>query len=124
VADAQPGARVVDWSGPLEQLAGNVDGLRDVVGAYVEEIRENLQVLPQSIAAGAAADARRQAHTVKGAMRMFGVREGIRCGQALEDAAASQQDGLLSLYAELKAAAEQALPELEVFAETGTIPAG
>lgn len=120
----QRGGALVDWSGPLDQVAGNVEVLRDIVEAYVEEIRENLELLPRSLAEGAWADARRQAHTVKGAMRMFGVDEGMRSGQALEDAAASRLEGCEALYAELKRAAEAALPELESFVKTGELPAG
>lgn len=118
MAEPEPGARV-DWSGPLEQVADNREVLRDIVGAYVEEIRENLAVLPESLASQRWSDARRQAHTLKGAMRMFGVPDGIRLGQELEDAAAAGRDDCVGLLAPLRAVAEQVIPQLEHFARTG-----
>ena len=121
MAEERDGA-VVDWSGPLAQVAGDAEVLRDIVEAYVEEIRENLELLPRSLADASWTDARRQAHTVKGAMRMFGVAEGVRSGQALEDAAVGQLAGCEAFYADLKRSAEAALPELESFAKTGALP--
>lgn len=119
---SEPRMGTIDWSGPMDQVGGNVEVLRDIVGAYAEEIRENLSLLPETIEAGNWSEIRRRAHTVKGAMRMFGIQEAMRHGQALEDAAASESGDIPALMKALRESAEAALPELDAFIKTGKLP--
>jgi signal transduction histidine kinase/CheY-like chemotaxis protein len=73
LADVTPARRsAVDWSGPLGQLGGDRAVLREVVEAYIDEIREHLAILPECIGNADWVEVRRRAHTVKGAMRNFG----------------------------------------------------
>ncbi len=116
-------AGLVDWSGPLAQVAGDREVLREIVDAYVTEIRENLALLPDLIAAGDAGDARRRAHTLEGALRTFGAETAQKLASELEQRAAEGElAGADELFGRVRDAALRVLPELERFSETGALP--
>jgi CheY-like chemotaxis protein/HPt (histidine-containing phosphotransfer) domain-containing protein len=119
-----PGRAVVDWSGPLTQVGGNREVLREIVEAHVEEIRLNLERLPEAIASEAWPEVRRLAHTIKGAMRMFDATEAQQLAQDLERLA-DQQDptGVRELFDRLKDPVESVTQVLAEFAETGALDA-
>ena len=122
MAPVKEGAPLVDWSGPLEQVDGNREVLREIVDAYVTEIRENLELLPGLIAAGDTREVRRRAHTLKGAMRMFGAQAAQDLAAELEQRAADGVlEGASDLFERARAAALRVVPELVRFSETGAL---
>ena len=115
----------IDLAGPLRQVNGDRSVLQEIAGSYVKESSEMLARLPALIEAGDWFEVRRAAHTVKAAMRMFGVKPAVELGQQLEDLANTEKlDGATELLNQFRNAAEPALGQLARFAETGEFPAG
>jgi|GEM_PF-1214158 len=122
-SDGKAAARVVDFAAPLEQVNGDRDVLRNIAASYLRESNEMLARLPERIAADDWFEVRRAAHTVKGAMRMFGAAAAVELGQQLEDLAGEQQlDGAGELLSRFRDAVKPVLNELSQFVETGEIP--
>ena len=114
----------IDLSGPLRQMNGDRSVLQGIAASYVKESTEMLARLPGLIEAGDWFEVRRAAHTVKAAMRMFGVTPAVELGQQLEDLANTEKlEGATELLTRFYDAAEPALGELAQFAETGELPA-
>lgn len=110
----------VDWSHLMEQFDGDLAVVCDIVEAYAIETRENVEQIPDRLAKGEATELRRQAHTLAGTMRMFGLGEAERVARELEKIAATGSlEGAQPLADELVAAAAGILPELERFVATG-----
>ena len=113
-------AHAIDWAALVSEFGGDRHVVREVVAAYASETRENLDLLPERICAGDAAEVRRRVHTIKGSMRMFGADEAVQRARALEElAAAGVLAGALELVAPLREAAEPVLRELDRFAASG-----
>jgi HPt (histidine-containing phosphotransfer) domain-containing protein len=109
----------------LSQLGNDHEALRDIVRAYVDETRENLERIRVAIASGAWTEVRRLAHTVKGAMRMFRSAEALELAQRLEQM--PEQDdrsGAAELYLRMKASVESVIDVLTRFADTGVLDDG
>lgn len=122
-APSPAAAGLVDWSIPLEQVDGDREVLREIVEAYRAEICENLELLPALIDSGDATETRRRAHTLKGALRLFGAAEAQALALELEERAAKQElDGAEDLYARTREATLRVLPELERFIASGELP--
>jgi two-component system, sensor histidine kinase and response regulator len=120
-----PRRGLVDFSGVLSQLGNDHEALRDIVRAYVDETRENLERIRVAIASGAWTEVRRLAHTVKGAMRMFRSAEALELAQRLEQM--PEQDdrsGAAELYLRMKASVESVIDVLTRFADTGVLDDG
>jgi len=117
---AVPGAHAIDWSSLVAEFGGDRHVVREVVAAYASETRENLDLLPERIRAGDAAEVRRRVHTIKGSMRMFGAEEAAQRARALEDLAAKGMlSGARELVDPLREAVEPVLRELDRFAASG-----
>ena len=109
----------MEWTALEHQIGDDPEVLREIVGAYASETRENLERLPQLIASGETAEVRRLAHTVKGAMRLFGASDAADRALELERLAESDLDGADALYAQLESHARPVLRKLERYVETG-----
>jgi CheY-like chemotaxis protein len=114
-----PPRGLVDFSGVLAQLGNDREALRDIVRAYVDETRENLERLPAAIESGEWSEVRRFAHTVKGAMRMFRAEAALDLAQRLEQSPEADRGGAAELYRRMKDAVEGVLDVLVRFADTG-----
>ncbi|MHC4878797.1 MAG: response regulator [Planctomycetota bacterium] len=120
-----PSRQQVDWTAPLALLDDDLGTLLEVTASYVNESRAQLERLPGLIESGDWFETRRAAHTVKAAMRMFGVSAAVDTALKLEKLAGTENlDGADALLRELHADAEVALQELESFVETGQLPEG
>ena len=117
-----PQRGLVDLSGVLSQIGNDQNALRDIVRAYVDETRENLERLPAAIASGAWSEVRRLAHTVKGAMRMFRSDAALDLAQQLEQT--PEQDDRSSaaeLFERMKDSVESVIDVLSRYADTGVL---
>ena len=120
-----PQRGLVDFSGVLSQLNNDREALREIVRAYVDETRENLERLPAEIASGAWGEVRRLAHTVKGAMRMFRAEGALDLAQQLEQIhELDDKSGAAELYLRMKASVESVTEVLGRFADTGVLDSG
>jgi FOG: HPt domain len=120
-----PRRALVDFSGVLSQLGNDHEALRDIVRAYVDETKENLDQLPAVIASGAWTEVRRLAHTVKGAMRMFRAAEALELAQRLEQMPElDDRSSAAELYLRMKASVESVIDVLTRFADTGVLDNG
>jgi CheY-like chemotaxis protein len=116
---------LVDFSGVLSQLGNDREALRDIVRAYVDETKENLERLPAAIASGAWNEVRRLAHTVKGAMRMFRADVAQGLAQQLEQVPEQgDPSGAGELYLRMKTSVEAVIEVLARYAETGVLEDG
>ncbi|HKA15632.1 MAG TPA: Hpt domain-containing protein [Myxococcota bacterium] len=89
------------------------------------ETRENLERLPATIASGAWTEVRRQAHSTKSAMRMFGAREAQHLAENLEQLAQmDDRNAAADLYLRMKSAVEPVVAVLARFSETGQMDSG
>jgi two-component system sensor histidine kinase/response regulator len=125
-ADDSPGSDRstcgIDLAGPLRQMNGDRHLLQGIARSYVKESREMLARLPGLVEAGDWFEVRRAAHTVKAAMRMFGVTPAVELGQELENLAGTEKlDGAAELLSRFRDAVELPLGELARFAETGKL---
>jgi two-component system sensor histidine kinase/response regulator len=113
-------AHAIDWSALVSEFGGDRHVVREVVAAYASETRENLDLLPERIRAGDAAEVRRRVHTIRGSMRMFGADEAVQRARALEDlAAGGGLAGAPEMIGPLREAVEPVLRELDRFAASG-----
>jgi len=114
----------VDWSHLMDQFDGDLTVVCEIVEAYAIETRENIAQLPARLASGDVSEVRRQAHTLGGTMRMFGLASAERMAREVETRAASGSlEGAGDLLGRLLADASRVLPELDRFVETGGDPA-
>jgi two-component system sensor histidine kinase/response regulator len=124
-AAISPPRGLVDFSGVLSQLGNDREALRDIVQAYIDETRENLERLPAAIASGEWSEVRRLAHTVKGAMRMFRAEAAQGLAQRLEQLSGQEdRTGAAELCLHMKAAVEAVIEVLARFADTGALDPG
>ena len=120
-----PPRGLVDFSGVLAQIGNDREALRDIVRAYVDETRENLDRLPAVIESGEWSEVRRIAHTVKGAMRMFRAEAALDLAQRLEQTPESgDRAGAADLFWRVKESVESVLEVLVRFADTGVMDTG
>ncbi|MBI1312628.1 response regulator [bacterium] len=114
----------IDLIGPLKQMNGDRNALRSISGSYLKESTQMLARLPELIEADNWFEVRRAAHTVKAAMRMFGVAPAVELGQQLEELAGTENlEGADKLFDRFRDAVQPALQELAQFVETGELPA-
>jgi HPt (histidine-containing phosphotransfer) domain-containing protein len=124
-AAAAPQRGGVDFSGVLSQLGNDREAMRDIVRAYVDETKENLERIPAAIAREAWIEVRRLAHTVKGAMRMFRAATALDLAQQLElTSELDDKSGAAELYQRMKESVESVIEVLARFADTGVIDNG
>jgi HPt (histidine-containing phosphotransfer) domain-containing protein len=104
----------LDESVALSRVGGDVELLREVVGLFLDDYPQSLDLIRQAVAQGDQSSLERHAHSLKGSVSTFGAQEAFDAAQALEKQGRTgdmshAQDGLARL--------EQALinlrPELE-----------
>jgi two-component system, sensor histidine kinase and response regulator len=74
----------VNWTAALNVVQNDVDLLREVVEAVLEETPQLLDALPPALTAGDAKTVQRLAHTIKGNMRTFEFNAGMETAETLE----------------------------------------
>jgi two-component system, sensor histidine kinase and response regulator len=113
---------LVDYSGILSQLGDDRVALRNIVQAYVDETRDNLERLPAVIASGTWKEVRRLAHTTKSAMRTFGAVEAQQLAQSLEQLAETDdRSAAPELFARMKTSVESVVAVLARDTESGVL---
>lgn len=104
----------LDESVALSRVGGDMDLLREVVGLFLDDYPQSLELIRQAVAAGDQLSLERHAHSLKGSVSTFGAQEAFDAAQALEK---QGRTGDLAGSAEGLARLEQALahlkPELE-----------
>ncbi len=104
----------LDESVALGRVGGDVELLREVVGLFLDDYPQSLELIRQAVAQGDQSSLERHAHSLKGSVSTFGAQEAFDAAQALEK---QGRTGDLSSAAEGLARLEQALihlrPELE-----------
>jgi len=104
----------LDESVALSRVGGDMDLLREVVGLFLDDYPQSLELIRQAVAAGDQSSLERHAHSLKGSVSTFGAQEAFDAAQVLEK---QGRTGDLSGSAEGLARLEQALihlkPELE-----------
>jgi len=84
-------SRQLDWSTALKSTGNDPALLRDVLEAFLEEVPVLLANLESGLKKQEAAQIRRAAHTIKGALRMLGATDGESLAHELEEAARTNQ---------------------------------
>ncbi len=106
----------IDLSGLRQQVNGDESTLKSICASYVTEVTQTLARLPELIAANDWFEVRRSAHTVKAAMRTFGVEDAVAVGQKLEDLAGAESlDGAVELFDRFRRFVEPSVEELVRF---------
>ena len=104
----------LDESVALSRVGGDIELLREVVGLFLDDYPQSLDLIRQAVAQGDQSSLERHAHSLKGSVSTFGAQEAFDAAQVLEKQGrtgdlSQSQDGLAKL--------EQALinlrPELE-----------
>lgn len=107
-----PGLPVFVRERLLDMLSGDGDAVREVLAQYLESAPEQLARIADCMARGDAAQAGREAHTLKGASANVGAEALAEAARALE---AAGREGDLDAVARLLPAAEQAFARLKAF---------
>lgn len=106
--------RNLDESVALSRVGGDVELLREVVGLFLDDYPQSLEMIRDAVSRGDQTSLERHAHSLKGSVSTFGAQEAFDAALGLEKQGrtgdlAQAQDGLRRL--------EQALaalrPELE-----------
>jgi two-component system sensor histidine kinase/response regulator len=104
----------LDESVALSRVGGDVELLREVVGLFLDDYPQSLDLIRQAVAQGDQSSLERHAHSLKGSVSTFGAQEAFDAAQALEK---QGRTGDMSSAEEGLAKLEQALinlrPELE-----------
>ena len=114
----QPG--VVDWSGLEAQIGDDPEVLREIVEAYTTEMRENLDLIAKLVASdGDVSEVRRRAHTLKGALRLFGADEAAQHALELERQAETDLSGADAMCTRIEGSTRPVLAVLDAYVATG-----
>jgi HPt (histidine-containing phosphotransfer) domain-containing protein len=104
----------LDESVALSRVGGDIELLREVVGLFLDDYPQSLDLIRQAVAQGDQSSLERHAHSLKGSVSTFGAQEAFDAAQVLEK---QGRTGDLSSAVEGLAKLEQALmnlrPELE-----------
>jgi HPt (histidine-containing phosphotransfer) domain-containing protein len=104
----------LDESVALSRVGGDIELLREVVGLFLDDYPQSLDLIRQAVAQGDQSSLERHAHSLKGSVSTFGAQEAFDAAQALEK---QGRTGDLSQSHDGLARLEQALfnlrPELE-----------
>ena len=104
----------LDESVALSRVGGDIELLREVVGLFLDDYPQSLEMIRQAVAQGDQSSLERHAHSLKGSVSTFGAQEAFDAAQVLEK---QGRTGDMSSAAEGLANLEQALinlrPELE-----------
>ena len=112
--------RAIDWETAKAAVDGDLQLLHGVVEAFLEECPTLLEQVRQAVAASDAALLRRSAHTIKGAMRTFGIANAAQAAAELEEMGRmSQLSAAPPVLARLESQLDRILPEARAFASAG-----
>jgi signal transduction histidine kinase/DNA-binding response OmpR family regulator/HPt (histidine-containing phosphotransfer) domain-containing protein len=109
--------RAIDWGIALAAVDGDSHLLRDVVEAFLEEYPALLRQIRQAVADSDANLLRRSAHTLKGAVRTFGVESVGSAAAELEDMGRRRElAAAAAVLDRLQSQLDRILPEARAFA--------
>jgi HPt (histidine-containing phosphotransfer) domain-containing protein len=77
----------LDWHMAWDTVGGDLELLRELIAAFLEELPESERQLGAAVAASDAKNVRIIAHTIKGSMRYFGAKTAYDLAYKLESAA-------------------------------------
>lgn len=105
---------VFDLKKALEQVGGDREILKEIIGIYCEEYPKQLFQIQQAIDKNDTAVVNEVAHTIKGAVGNFGAKSAFEAALYLEKIGKSKDlSGALSAFAVLKEKLEQLERELK-----------
>jgi HPt (histidine-containing phosphotransfer) domain-containing protein len=92
----------LDESVALSRVGGDVELLREVVGLFLDDYPQSLELIREAVAKGDQSSLERHAHSLKGSVSTFGADEAFEAALALEKQGrtgdlACAQDGLRRL---------------------------
>jgi two-component system sensor histidine kinase/response regulator len=104
----------LDESVALSRVGGDVELLREVIGLFLDDYPQSLDMIRDAVARGDQSSLERHAHSLKGSVSTFGAQEAFEAAMALEKQGrtgdlAQAQDGL----SRLEHALATLRPELE-----------
>ena len=76
--------RHLDASVALSREGGDVDLLREVVGLFLDDYPQSLEMIREAVAIGDQSSLERHAHSLKGSVSTFGAQEAFEAALALE----------------------------------------
>jgi CheY-like chemotaxis protein/HPt (histidine-containing phosphotransfer) domain-containing protein len=113
---AMPPACRLNWPEAMESVGDDVELLREVMDALLQETKQMVENLPQCIASGNSQETRRLAHTIKGAFRMLCPCEAHDLAERLEFLAKDGNlDEAMPAFEALKTELGRAMPEIAAF---------
>ena len=74
----------LDESVALSRVGGDVELLREVVGLFLEDYPQSLDLIRDAVARGDQSGLERHAHSLKGSVSTFGAQEAFDAAQVLE----------------------------------------
>jgi HPt (histidine-containing phosphotransfer) domain-containing protein len=89
----------LDESVALSRVGGDVELLREVIGLFLDDYPQSLDMIRDAVARGDQSSLERHAHSLKGSVSTFGAQEAFDAAMALEKQGragdlAEAQDGL------------------------------
>ncbi len=92
----------LDESVALSRVGGDVELLREVIGLFLDDYPQSLEMIRDAVARGDQSSLERHAHSLKGSVSTFGAQEAFDAALALEKQGrsgdlAQSQDGLRRL---------------------------
>jgi two-component system sensor histidine kinase/response regulator len=89
----------LDESVALSRVGGDVELLREVIGLFLDDYPQSLDMIRDAVARGDQSSLERHAHSLKGSVSTFGAQEAFEAAMALEKQGrtgdlAQAQDGL------------------------------
>jgi two-component system, sensor histidine kinase and response regulator len=89
----------LDESVALSRVGGDVELLREVIGLFLDDYPQSLDMIRDAVARGDQSSLERHAHSLKGSVSTFGAQEAFEAALALEKQGrtgdlAEAQDGL------------------------------
>ncbi len=111
---------ILDWKEALDHVRGDVELLRELVAIFVDEWPKWLAALRDGQVRGDVEKVKRTAHTLKGSVGTFAMKEVCSVVQQLQDLAAGGcLDGSAELLAEIDEQLSRLAPVLNAFAKGG-----
>jgi HPt (histidine-containing phosphotransfer) domain-containing protein len=74
----------LDESVALSRVGGDVELLREVVGLFLDDYPQSLELIREAVAAGDQSSLEQHAHSLKGSVSTFGAQEAFDAALALE----------------------------------------